>query len=143
MSHPFTRQAGQPTGNPPLPTPREGAALDEDQIGEPFQRFQAFKGTDFRAAVKCFAEFKAGIARRVQWEEGVVFPNFLERAGGGLQNTCDGLRQEHQEVLRLLEAIEAKLVNSNPATEAEEAALQELLATHNHKEHRIVFPAFE
>jgi hypothetical protein len=61
----------------------------------------------------------------------------------GLERTCDALRQEHREVLTLLEAIETKLSCANPATDAEEAALQRLLAGHNHKEHSVVFPALE
>ena len=143
MSTPFTQPVGPTTGNPPPPTPRDGAGLDEDEIGEPFHRFQALKGTDFKAAVKCFAEFKTGIARRIRWEEEALFPEFLQRVGGGLETTCDALREEHREVVKLLEAIEAKLSRSDAATEAEETALQKLLATHNHKEHTIVFPALE
>ncbi len=117
--------------------------LDEDQIGESFHRFQALKATDLAAAVKCFAEFKTGIARRIRWEEAEIYPEFLQRVGGGLESTCAALRQEHREVVNLLEAIEAKLSRSNPATETEETALQKLLAAHNHREHSIVFPALE
>ncbi|MFO1514930.1 MAG: hemerythrin domain-containing protein [Verrucomicrobiota bacterium] len=117
--------------------------LDEEHIGEPFHRFQALKATDFPAAVKCFVEFKTAIARRIQWEEEEVFPEFLHRVGGGLESTCDVLRQEHRKVLTLLDDIEAKLSRSNPATDTEEAALQKLLAGHNHKEHSVVYPAME
>lgn len=118
-------------------------AADAEHIGEPFHRFLGLKATDFPAAVKCFAEFKTGITRRIQWEEDKVFPEFLQRVGGGLESTCDALRQEHREVLTLLDAIETKLRRANAATEAEEAALQKLLASHNHKEHSVVFPALE
>jgi hypothetical protein len=119
------------------------SVLEEELIGEPFQRFQAVKATNLPAAVKCFSEFKSAISRRIQWEEKEVLPAFLQRVGGGLENTCDTLREEHREIIKLLDAIEAKLALANPATDAEEAALQRLLANHNHMEHRVVFPALE
>lgn len=72
-----------------------------------------------------------------------MFPEFLQRIGGGLEGTCDTLREEHREIVKQLDAIEAKLSRANPATEAEEAALQKLLAAHNHREHSIVLPALE
>lgn len=116
---------------------------EEEQIGEPFHRFQTLKATDFSTAVKCFSEFKSAISRRIQWEEKEMFPAFLQRVGGGLENTCDTLRKEHREIIKLLDAIEVKLARANPATDAEEAALQRLLANHNHREHDVIFPAFE
>ena len=114
---------------------------DAEDIGEPFHRFQALKGTDFPAAVKCFEAFNSAITRRIQWEEEQVFPEFLSRVGGGLANTCATLRKEHREIGQLLAAIAAKLDRADSATEAEEAALHNLLAAHNHQEHRVVFPA--
>lgn len=117
--------------------------LQEEQIGEPFHRFLTLKSSDFPAAVKCFGEFKNALTRRIQWEETEILPEFQRRVGGGLESTCHALRQEHREVLELLSAIETKLSRANPATEVEEAALQTLLASHNHKEHTIVFPALE
>jgi hypothetical protein len=126
-------------------TPSAGGdyRLNAEPIGEPFHRFQALKASDFPAAVKCFTEFKSALARRIHWEEEEVLPKFQQRVGGGLQRTCDRLRQEHQEVLKLLDTIAAKLASANPATEPEEADLQRLLAAHNHKEHDVVFPALE
>ena len=117
--------------------------MNDEEIGEPFHRFQVLKASDFPAAVKCFTEFKNAIIRRIQWEEAEVFPEFLQRVGGGLEGTCDLLREEHREVMKLLIAIEAKLNRLDKATDTEETALQRLLAEHNHKENSIVFPALE
>jgi len=117
--------------------------LNDEEIGEPFHRFQTLKSSNFPAAAKCFAEFKIAITRRIQWEEAEVFPEFLHIVGGGLEGTCDLLREEHREVIKLLVAIEAKLSRLDRATDTEETALQRLLAAHNHKEHTIVFPALE
>lgn len=72
-----------------------------------------------------------------------VFPEFLQRVGGELTDTCEALWKEHREIAGLLDAIELKLSNVNPATDAEEAALQKLLAAHNHKEHNVAFPVLE
>jgi iron-sulfur cluster repair protein YtfE (RIC family) len=121
----------------------EDSWMAEDSIGEPFHRFQTLKTSDFPAAVQCFREFQSAITRRIQWEEAEIFPEFLRRMNGGLASTCDVLRQEHREVLTLLDTIAAKLSRANPATEAEEAALHQLLAAHNHKEHNVVFPALQ
>ncbi len=117
--------------------------LQEEQIGEPFHRFQTLKSSDLHAAVKCFGQFKRALTRRIHWEEKEILPEFQRRVGGGLESTCDALRQEHREVLEILSAIETKLSRANPATEAEEAVLQKLLASHNRKEHSVVFPALE
>ena len=117
--------------------------LQEEEIGEPFRRFQTLKSSDFPAAVKCFGEFKSALCRRIHWEETEMFPEFQRRVGGGLESTCEALRQEHREVLELLSAIEMKLSRAILATAIEEAALQTLLASHNHKEHTVVFPALE
>ncbi len=125
------------------PTFREEPWSADEQIGEPFHRFQALKTTDFPAALKSFAKFKTAIARRIQWEEEELFPEFLQRVGGGLESTCDALREDHREIAKLLDTIEAKLSQANPATEAEEATLQGLLAAHNHREHTVFFPALE
>ena len=130
----------KPPAQPPF---HQDLGADEEQIGEPFHRFQALKATDFPAAAKCFAEFKSALTRRIQWEEEQVFPEFLQRVGGSLAGTCDTLRTEHREVARLLAAIEAKLARAESATGIEEAALQKLLAAHNHREHRVIFPALE
>lgn len=60
-----------------------------------------------------------------------------------MESTCNLLREEHREVMKLLIAIEAKLNRLDKATDTEETALQRLLAEHNHKENSIVFPALE
>ena len=125
------------------PLPCSDSWLQEEQIGEPFHRYQTLKSSDFPAAVKCFGEFKNALTRRIHWEETEIFPEFQRRVGGGLESTCDALRQEHREVLELLSAIEMKLSRADLATEAEEAALQKLLAAHNQREHSIIFPALE
>lgn len=127
---------------PALPFRHDFGAGD-DHIGEQFRRFQTLKASDFPAAVKCFMAFKIAILRRIAWEEAEIFPSFLRRVGAALENTVAALRQEHSEVVKLLEAIEAKLNRSDPSTEAEEVALQKLLSAHNHQEHRVIFPAFE
>jgi len=117
--------------------------LQKEQIGEPFHRFQTLKSSHFPAAIKCFGEFKDALTRRIHWDETEILPGFQHRVGGGLESTYDALRQEHREVLELLSAIETKLSHASATTEVEEAALQKPLASHNHKEHTVVFPALE
>lgn len=125
------------------PSGDEAFKLDAESIGQPFHRFQALKATDLPAALASLAEFSAAMARRIRWEEAEVFPECLQRTGGGLESICDTLREEHREIAILLDGIAAKLSQANTSTEAEETALQALLAGHNDREHSVVFPALE
>lgn len=116
---------------------------DEDRIGEPFHRFQALKGTDLAAATSCFSQFKAGLLRRMDWEDAHLFPAFSERAGKSADTVAAAMRQEHEKIRELLTAIEQKLTRSDPATEVEERELEAVLSNHNHRETRVVYSALE
>lgn len=116
---------------------------DEDQIGEPFYKFQRLKGSDVPAAIQAFSQFKTAIARRMASEESDLFPSFEARVGKQASNISETMRHEHRQIRGILNEIEMKLSRSDLATEAEERALEAALIAHNHRETRIVYSALE
>lgn len=118
-------------------------AQDEDQIGEPFYRFQQLKHSDPRAAIQVFSQFKIALTRRMDSEEVELFPIFEVRVGKYGKKISETMRQEHQQIRDLLNAIEMKLSLADLKTEVEERALEAALVTHNHRETSIVYSALE
>lgn len=116
---------------------------EEEQLGVPFHRFQQLKQSNLGEATRCFADFKTGILRRIEWEEATLFPQFDEKIGVPVGDITASLRAEHGEIRAHLEAIELKLSLQNLATDSDEAALEALLSAHNHREHDAIYPVFE
>jgi RNA polymerase-binding transcription factor DksA len=117
--------------------------LDEDQIGEPFYKFQHLKRVDVPAAVQAFSQFKTALTRRMASEETDLFPSFEARIGKQAKSISESMRQEHEQIREILNEIEWKLSRSDFATEAEERALEAALIAHNHRETRVVYSALE
>lgn len=142
----------KPTASPHQQQTSSDGAADEAknafrpaaaELGVPFHRFQELKKSNLREASLCFAEFKAGIIRRMEWEEATLFPAFDQKLGAVAGSISASLRAEHAKIREHLSAIELKLARQNPDTESEEAALEAALGAHNHREHDAVYPAFE
>jgi hemerythrin-like domain-containing protein len=53
------------------------------------------------------------------------------------------MRNEHRQIGQLLEAIHQKVVDQNPDSDQEEAALLNLLGSHNMKEERVLYPSID
>mgnify|MGYP001544519602 CR=1 FL=1 len=135
---------GQPDQAPQsFSSPRLFAPLDEDQIGEPFYRFQQLKRIDPRSAFEAFSQFKTAMIRRMDSEDVELFPAFEARVGKEVCNISDTLRQEHEEIRRVLNEIEVKLSRSDFSTQMEERALEAALIAHNHRETNVVYSALE
>ena len=62
------------------------------ELGVPFHRFQELKKSNLREASLCFAEFKAGIIRRMEWEEATLFPAFDQKLGAVAGSISASLR---------------------------------------------------
>jgi iron-sulfur cluster repair protein YtfE (RIC family) len=116
---------------------------DEDQIGEPFYKFQQLKRSNPAAAVQSFAHFKVALMRRMDAEEAELFPAFETRVGKHAGNISEAMRVEHQQIKNILNSIEAKLSSADLKTEAEERALEAALIAHNHRETRVLYFALE
>lgn len=118
--------------------------LDQDErIGEPFYRFQALKPTALADATRFFSEFRQAMIQRMDWEDRHLFREFAHRIGVGAESITGRMRQEHQQIRQLLDAIAGKLARSDAATEREERELENLLSAHNDHEHKVVYSAFE
>ncbi|MCC6820013.1 MAG: hemerythrin domain-containing protein [Verrucomicrobia subdivision 3 bacterium] len=113
------------------------------ELGVPFHRFKELKKSNLREATLCFADFKTGIIRRMEWEEATLFPAFDRKLGVLAGSISASLRAEHDQIREHLSAIELKLARQNPATESEEVALETVLGAHNHREHDAVYPVLE
>jgi len=131
-------QSLQDPGSSPLFDPH-----DEDQIGEPFYKFQQLKRVDIPGAIQAFLQFKYGLTRRMASEESDLFPSFEARVGKQARNISETMCQEHEHIRGILNEIEVKLSRSDFATEAEERALEAALIAHNHRETRVVYSALD
>jgi iron-sulfur cluster repair protein YtfE (RIC family) len=86
-----------------------------------------------------FAEFAVGLQTHIAQEETVLFPLF-ERATGAMGPTTV-MKEEHLEILRLLDDIGAALSASDQsAFDGCGADLQAVLREHNMKEENVLYP---
>jgi hypothetical protein len=108
-----------------------------------FHRFQTLKKTSLSEARVAFADFKAALTCRIEWEDETLLPAFDRKLGALAGTITARFRTEHDQIRSLLSAIDTKLTKGDPATESEETALEALLGSHNHWEHEIVYPAVE
>ena len=116
---------------------------DHARLDRLFGTFRANKQSDRTVAEQTYREFAAGLTRHIAWEEHILFPVFETKTG--LQHTGPAvvMRMEHRHIIHLLEAILHKLEHRDVATDAEEAALIELLKAHNQKEEHILYPLID
>ena len=118
-------------------------ADDHDRLDELFRQYLSLKATEPGPARQRFLEFKVGLERHIGWEEGILFPLFESRTGMHDSGPTVVMRLEHQEIKRLLNAIDARLLAGQQLPEREESDLVALLETHNWKEEHILYPAID
>jgi len=116
---------------------------DHDRLDALFQSFQTLKRHNFLKAKEAFKEFKFGLQRHIVWEEDLLFPLWEEKTGMSGGGPTFVMRAEHREIGRQLEAIHSKVAEQNPESDGEEAALLNLLGSHNMKEERILYPSID
>jgi len=116
---------------------------DHDRLGELFRNFQKLKRTDFPAAKELFGQFKAGLKRHIKWEEQILFPLFEQRTGFAGNGPTHVMRSEHHQIEKHLEAIHEKMNMGDPESDFDEQMMLNVLALHNQKEERILYPAID
>ncbi len=116
---------------------------DHQRLDELFHKFKDLKAADRRRAEKTFHEFKAGLERRIVWEEEILFPAFEEKFGGFQDGPTGVMRLEHREIRKYLDAIAQKLAEKNFETDEEEMGLETVLCPHNQKEESILYPMMD
>ncbi len=116
---------------------------DHDRLDALFTEFQSLKRTDPAAAKQKFKGFLQGLTRHIVWEEDVLFPLFEERTGMKDSGPTAVMRLEHRQIKGHLDAIHDKVRAADPNSDEAEEALLEVLAAHNMKEERVLYPAID
>lgn len=116
---------------------------DHDRLDALFQSFQALKRREFHKATEAFKEFKFGLQRHIVWEEDLLFPLWEEKTGMSEGGPTFVMRNEHRQIGEQLEAIHQKVADQNPDSDPEEQALLNILASHNMKEERVLYPSID
>jgi iron-sulfur cluster repair protein YtfE (RIC family) len=96
---------------------------------------------DWSEARRRFSLFRQELEEHIRIEENLLFPS-LESAGRPSTGPTVVMRAEHAEIGRLLDVIEQFLEDGNPIGEATDM-LEAMLAAHNMKEERVLYPMFE
>lgn len=116
---------------------------DHDRLDALFQAFQTLKRSNFAKAKETFKEFKVGLQRHIVWEEDLLFPLWEEKTGMSEGGPTFVMRNEHRLIGQHLEAIHDKVAEQNPDSDQEEAALLNILGSHNMKEERVLYPSID
>lgn len=83
---------------------------------------------------------RQGLIRHMAWEEQLLFPLFEAKTGWRDIGPVVGFKAEHRRILTLLDAIGRQPL---PATAPELRTLQSVLACHNHREERLLYPSID
>lgn len=88
-----------------------------------------------------FTRFRGELEEHIRIEEQLMFPSFeaFMRMTGGPTTV---MRAEHGQIARCLDAVEGALDAEQPDGEAVDQ-LESVLASHNAKEERVLYPLFE
>lgn len=116
---------------------------DHDKLDGFFKKFQELKRQNYPEAKTYFREFKFGLQRHIVWEEEILFPVFEEKTGMKESGPTFVMRQEHRQIGAALEALHEKVRKQDPESDAEEAAILDILSQHNMKEESILYPAID
>ncbi|MDN3638639.1 hemerythrin domain-containing protein [Simiduia curdlanivorans] len=100
----------------------------------------AYYADDVDHSRALFAAFRFGLERHMAWEEQLLFPLFEQKTGWVDVGPTVGMVAEHQQI-RLLLALMAQYDFPVHAPEAKK--LQSILACHNNREERIVYPGID
>lgn len=99
---------------------------------------------NMKGAGSRFMDFRKGLMRHIKIEEGLLFPEFEAATGLDRSSGPTGvMRHEHAEIIRLLDLIQDVFESAQPVAsefESLRSAVAALLAEHNGKEERILYP---
>ncbi len=103
--------------------------------------FAARAKGDLDEARAIYAVFAYGLRRHIRFEEEILFPEFETQAGFSPEvGPTAVMRDEHREILRCLDRIEAGISDPIANVDAPRRALHAVLGSHNLKEENIVYP---
>lgn len=113
---------------------------DHDRLDALLQSFQTLRRQNFSKAKEAFTQFKSGLERHIRWEEEILFPLWEDKTGMSDGGPTFVMRHEHRRIEEQLRAIDRKVADDNASAAESEQALLELLAAHNLKEERVLYP---
>lgn len=116
---------------------------DHDRLDELFKSFRELKRSDYPKAKEAFKQFKFGLQRHIVWEEDLLFPIWEQKTGLTEAGPTQVMRAEHRQIGALLEDLHEKVKAQNPESDQQEERLLAVLASHNLKEERILYPAID
>ena len=116
---------------------------DHDRLDALLQSFQALKRENFSKAKDAFTRFKSGLERHIRWEEEILFPLWEDKTGMVDGGPTFVMRHEHRRIEEQLRAIDQNLVQDNADDAEPEQVLLAMLAAHNLKEERVLYPAID
>jgi uncharacterized protein (DUF2249 family)/hemerythrin-like domain-containing protein len=120
----------------------EALAWDHDRLDD--LEASAFTARDrgyFEEAKAIYSVFAHGLRRHIRFEEELLFPEFETRAGVPAESGPTAvMRDEHREILDCLERIEKAIGDRRAPIDSLRHALHLVLANHNLKEEKIVYP---
>ncbi|MEX5216159.1 MAG: hemerythrin domain-containing protein [Nitrospiraceae bacterium] len=116
---------------------------DHREIDRALEQYRNRQHNDVQAAKDSFERVLTGLQRHIAWEEQLLFPSWERKSGMTGGGPTQVMRLEHRRIADLLNAIRGKMQVGNIDTEQEEHQLVELLASHNMKEERILYPAID
>jgi iron-sulfur cluster repair protein YtfE (RIC family) len=93
----------------------------------------------FPNAAALFATFARGLSRHIDAEENILFPA-LDESAPHAAGPMHVMRLEHARLKELLEQIGAALERGDAAWQRDVRELEGILAEHNLKEERILYP---
>ena len=113
---------------------------DHVRIDELFEEArQRADANDLAGATDAFRRFQLQLAHHISVEEKKLFPLFDARAG--MRGPTTMMTHEHRELEHLIMRAATSLERADAATFTEDAAsLSSLLAAHNLKEERVLYP---
>jgi len=120
----------------------EALSWDHDRLDALEARAFAARATgDLDEAKAIYAVFAHGLRRHIRFEEEILFPEFETRAGFSPESGPTAvMRDEHREILRCLDRIEAGISDPSANVDTPRHALHSVLGNHNLKEENIVYP---
>jgi len=116
---------------------------DHDRLDVLFQSFQTLKRQDVLKAREAFTQFTSGLERHIRWEEDFLFPLWEDKTGMSDGGPTFVMRREHRQVEEQLRSIGRNLTEQNTDNNEAEQALLTVLAAHNLKEERVLYPAID
>ena len=116
---------------------------DHDRLDALLQSFQTLKRRNCSKAKEAFTQFKSSLERHIRWEEELLFPLWEEKTGMSDGGPTFVMRHEHRRIEEQLQAIDRNITGDNADNTEPEQALLALLAAHNLKEERVLYPAID